>query len=1015
MLSLSRSFAPSVRLGSTDCCVTVISFMKLLRGLLLLCMTGLSLLTEAVQADDEDVFLGRVQPPVAQAIGKGKSALWTLSDVATQYQPLQLTPAMQAAMQAQQDGRFLEALIRLDDAGQSGQASAETKDEMSLLRTSFLLQGNESQQALETLAPLLGNTRHAADAYALEAMAYLQQGQMQKALEAAQRVQGLASGMLPQLALSYALQGAGRLAEARAVMHDFNTRKPQFAVALAREAELALTLDQIQPATALVKQAQAAEATHPYVIAVSGLTWLIDGKAEEAKVSFDKALQCDPKDAKALLGLGLAEIKIGNFQSGQEKLQAADKADPNNALILTYLGRAQQQNGQTAAARESWRSAQQADPKDPTPWLYQAQAELEDNRLLDARESLREAQARTTYRQVYRGEHLLREDEQLLQANLAEIQRREGLESLAFHTLSDSVGEKDAANLRNQADVLQGQRFGESARRSLLLQSLFNDRPGNLPSVLDIYGDGAGQAGAATPQHGVVSMLSVQQTSYNNYDSLFTRHIMLDADATSGTQNSNGEQIRLGAGDEVLGLNLAQRQFKTDGYAPFNGLDNNVFQATLQWRPIQSTQVFVSRQTFNSHRGETFFPADPLVGLNAMIEDDSQITRLGLRHRLTDDSELRGLWSSQQTKQAIDYNDLSLSPNYIFSQYGDGSAHSEELQYRRSGATYVTQWGVQQTRGEIDFLYLFPYSPDPYSFGDTQYSRQFYAAWQQMLNPHWQLDAGLGWGKMDENVSGGVGSHTSLQHWLPKLGVVFAPDSGTHVRLAAWQGMGAFAVGDAMLAPVSLAGILLTRPSDNGKWVHAVSLGGDRQLSSDWLVDAGAQRRKTDQPAIDNTTQDQTLLRQQVDESRLALHWQPRGQRWDVSLAYDYERIWNDPSFASTDSLHEQSLRSQQLTMHWFANAQWMVNLAWSHNQVAATQRIVDFSSSAGFCILPANQDQFNQLDADLSWRFNGARGLLTAGVRNATDKRFQYTDIDRLNPRFSNGRLMYVKLNFSW
>jgi tetratricopeptide (TPR) repeat protein len=510
---------------------------KYLCVLRLLCIAGfgLSQVAHAANVDNENLYIEQVKPPLERSMGRGQSALWILSDVATQYQPLQATPAMQAALQMQHEGRFLDALIRLDEAVKNGQAGGDAEAEINLLRASFLLQGDQPQQAIKTLAPLLGNTRHAADAYALTSMAYLQQGHMREALDAAKRAQGqgkdMRGGMLPHLALSYALQGAGHLAEALEVMHGFNaqisntgmlntgtqnTGTQQRAVALAREAELALTLGQAQSANALVHQAQAADAAHPYVVAVSGLAYLIDGHAKEAKAAFETALQRDSKDAKALFGLGLAEIKLGNFQAGQEKLQAAHEADPGSALILTYLGRAQQQSGQTEAASTSWRSAQQADPRDPAPWLYQAQAELQANRPLEAQNSLREARARTANRRVYRGENLLGEDTQLLQANLAEIQRKLGLESLAFHTLSDPVSEKNAANLRNQADLLQGRRFGESARRSLLLQSLFNERPGNLPAALDIYGDGAGLTGATTPQHGAVSGLSAQQVSYND-------------------------------------------------------------------------------------------------------------------------------------------------------------------------------------------------------------------------------------------------------------------------------------------------------------------------------------------------------------------------------------------------------------------------------------------------------------------------------------------------------------------
>jgi Flp pilus assembly protein TadD len=983
---------------------------KHLRILLLSSIAGLGLVAGAAQAADEGMFLEKIQPQPEQTMGQGRSALWTLPDVATQYQPLQPTPVMQASLQAQQDGRFLDALILLDDAVKTGQASEDAKAEMNLLRSSFLLQGRQSQQVMETLAPLLGKTPYAADAYALTAMAHLQLGQMQQALEEANHAHDLGKGIgeggvLPHLAQSYALQGLGRLAEACEVMHGFNnqtsnTSKPQRAISLAREAELALTLGQTQEARTLLNQAQEANGTHPYVFAVSGLALLIDGKAQEAKAAFEAALQRFPKDAKALLGLGLAEIKLGNFLAGLQKLQAANEADTGNALILTYLGRAQQQAGETEAARASWRSAQQADPKDPTPWLYQAQAALQANRPLDARESLREAQARAAYRSVYRGERLLREDEQLLQANLAAIQQKLGMESIAFHTLSDLPGEKRADNLRNQADLLQGRRFGESARRSLLLQSLFNERPGNLPSELDIYGDGAGQTGAATPQHGAVSALGAQQASYNNYDELFSGSTALEADAVAASKNTKGEQIRLGVGNDTLGMSLAQRQYKTDGFALFNGLDNGIWNATVQWRPTQSTQVFALRQSFDSQHGETLFPGDPGNMAQPMtIADDSRITRLGLRHSLTDGSEVRALWSRQQTDQVVDYLDpVSGAPFYT--QPGSSSAHSAELQYRDSGTGYATQWGVQQTRGQIIFSGVSDY---------TKITQQCYAARQQALSPSWQLDAQLGWGKMDRQDNTGGGSNIYLKRWLPKLGLVYTPDSGTHLHLAAWHDMGMSSVGDAALVPATLAGVLLTQPGDNntnGTLVHAAALGADKQLSHGWLLEGQTQRRRTDMPIPAPTGQ--YLLRWQVDESRLALHWQ--SQPWSVSLAYDDDRFQAPPisQYAVNDSVQEQRLRAQQLDIRWFPGEQWTVNLAWSHNRVDGTLQTNWFST-----LLPY-RDSFNQADASLSWQFNRS-GSLAAGVRNAADTRFQYTNIDTLTPRFSNGRLAYAKLKLAW
>jgi len=225
--------------------------------------------------------------------------------------------------------------------------------------------------------------------------------------------------------------------------------------------------------------------------------------------------------------------------------------------------------------------------------------------------------------------------------------------------------------------------------------------------------------------------------------------------------------------------------------------------------------------------------------------------------------------------------------------------------------------------------------------------------------------------------------------------------------------MGMGGVGDATLAPVSLAGVLLTRYGDDGKLVRGVSLGADRQLSHDWLLAAEAQRRNTGIPSVDTFSRpgEQFFIRQQIDDPRLELHWQPEGKPWAVKFVYDYEHIQNEPDLTysqENDSVNEQSLHTQQLAVRWFASEKWTAHLAWSHNRVTGTQINPLLPT-----LLPY-QDGFNQLDADLSWQFN-ARGLLTAGVRNAADTRFQYAEIDPLNERFSKGRLLYGKLKMAW
>lgn len=972
--------------------------MKHLRLLVLSCITAYSL---TAQAADDSLFPEKIHFPSEQTVGRGQTTLWTLPNIATQYQPNQPAQALSDAIAAQWDGRILDAQILLDEARKSTQAGSSERAEIDLLKVSFLLQGDQPQKALELLPRYFDDARFAADAHALAAMAHLALGQHESADKQARLAHAAGrNAFLPNMAMSYALQGAGQLAEAHRLLRDFNRTAPVSAMALAHEAELALMLDQPEAAKVSAVRAHELDTANPYVSSVYGLVLLIDGRGAEAANAFDAALKHDPHDAKALLGKALAEFQRGNAKAGLRLLEQAHDADPDNALILTYLGRAQQQAGQTDDALASWRVAQQSDPKDPAPWLYQAQAELQANRLTEARESLRQAQARTAYRAVYRGADLLREDEQLLRINLAETQRRQGLDALAFRTLADPVGKKNAASLRGQAALLQGQRFGESARRSLLLQSQFDDLPGALPPALDIYGHGGGQTGAAVPQHGVVSGLNAQQASYQDYGSLFEQRTTLEADATTGSRGTAGAQVRVGLGGDTLGLGVALRQFQTDGHGPYQNLDNTVGHAIAQWRPRPSTQAFLSLQTFGSRHGETIYPADVSFITGMQIKDNSQIMRVGLRQALAADGELRVLLSEQQTDSFFDTNMFALGG--LWSYPASNFARGAELQYSRGGTDHATQWGLQRTRAQI----MSPGSDN------TRIAQQAYAAWQQTLGAHWQLDSQLSWGSTElaDNTGGGTGTY--LKRWLPKLGVVYAPDDGTHVRLAAWHGMDMSHVGDASLAPAMLAGILMNRPGDNkinGTLVHAAALGADKRLAPAWLLEAQAQRRRTDSPAPGSI-----LFHWQLDEARLALHWQPADQPWAATLAWDHEQYQSSPfllgGLPANDSVENQRLSAQQLELRWFASEQWAVNLALSHNEVDGT-----LQTSPGFVatLLPY-RNSFAQADASVNWQF-ARSGALSAGVRNAADHRFQYTSLDSLAPRFSNGQLVYAKLKLSW
>jgi hypothetical protein len=191
--------------------------------------------------------------------------------------------------------------------------------------------------------------------------------------------------------------------------------------------------------------------------------------------------------------------------------------------------------------------------------------------------------------------------------------------------------------------------------------------------------------------------------------------------------------------------------------------------------------------------------------------------------------------------------------------------------------------------------------------------------------------------------------------------------------------------------------------------VHGVAVGADTRLGSAWLLEGRAQWHRIEEPIPPLATQ--TLRSWQANESRLALHWQPEKHPWAATLAFEQERFQAPPfstGHITNDSVQEQRLRAQQLELRWFAGEKWTAKLAWSYNRVDGNLQTNWFSA-----LIPY-RDSFNQADASLDWQIAEPVSL-SAGTRNATGTRFQYTNTDPLNPRFSDGRLAYVKLRLAW
>ncbi len=143
-----------------------------------------------------------------------------------------------------------------------------------------------------------------------------------------------------RLALSYALQANLQLEAARGEMLQAVGDHPDDARALARLAELDLSLGYVDRAGKAARRAAALAPDSARPNTVLGYTALARMDIGGAKVAFERAISLEPGSPLARLGLGLARIREGHLPEGRADIEIAVALNPEDSILRSYLGKA---------------------------------------------------------------------------------------------------------------------------------------------------------------------------------------------------------------------------------------------------------------------------------------------------------------------------------------------------------------------------------------------------------------------------------------------------------------------------------------------------------------------------------------------------------------------------------------------------------------------------------------------------------------------------------------------------
>jgi Tfp pilus assembly protein PilF len=163
----------------------------------------------------------------------------------------------------------------------------------------------------------------------------------------------------------------------------------------------------------------------PLVKEAEGL--LAKGDAAGAKAKFQAALQSQPDDARALLGLGLCEETLNQLEAAERAYRKAAEVDPGLAEAHNNLGLLLRDKGDLPGAIAALGRAAEADPR-----LASAQANL----ALSLEEAGQPEQAGSAYKKAV----TLSPDDALLRANYGLFLLNQGQTEAAQGELTKGLG-----------------------------------------------------------------------------------------------------------------------------------------------------------------------------------------------------------------------------------------------------------------------------------------------------------------------------------------------------------------------------------------------------------------------------------------------------------------------------------------------------------------------------------------------------------------------------------------------
>lgn len=854
------------------------------------------------------------------------------------------------------------------------------------------LDGGLPGPALNALTDRTGmNPEHIETARALESLVASVDGRFERAAElATPNAPGATRTVASVLAMSFAVQGLGRLEEARDLARTALKGHADSCLLWSRLAELELSLGNVSASAQAAARAGEADADCAEAHLMSGLIALAERHSENARTSFGRALQLQSSNPMAHLGMGLVLVRAGDIVGGRQEIEVAAQLQPGTALFRSYLGRAFLEEGRRTLAVSQFSTAIGLDGADPTPWMFRALAKQEANEPVAALGDFGAAVARSGNRAIYRAAPLLKEDLAVRGARLARLHRDLGFEerSLVEGRVAVTGDPTSAAAHRLLADTFASSPNQIAARDSELLQAELlqsaNSNPvqPHLPSGITTALDDSAPA----------------SIGINEYGRAFERDgPRLIANGIVGTNATFADNVILSGLHDNLAYSFGHYHFQSDGLRQNDDLSRDSANAFVQVDVTPDVSVLGEIRTTHDDEGfrqKIFDPSDFITDLRTKVDRTSY--RVGGRVR--ESSELLSIaaYTYESTDERLLmpglYCELS-DPERLCRDGRRGGVHLGEFRQFAGRADLYGTFGVGVSRSDVTAGVadeLGDLAPAP---ADNFINAYAYGYFKPVPNVTGVM--GFGVDSFDLSDSAQVGTRVT-----PRLGVFWQPWVDTNFRAAMFGGTRRPLVGSQTLEPTNVAGFEQFTDGVNGSTSWHYGVGVDQRLTDVSFVGGEVTYRTETQRVGGDARIPMTEMRTSV-----YANWAPHASL-AVRTAAEWLAADRDSKGGNLGNFASTELVRIPLQFRWFTGRYAFWTLRGTYvNQVGR------FIGAAEDSIKNTQRSEFFLVDAGAGARLPRGKGSVQLQISNLGNKRFRYQDPNGLEPEFSPTRAIVARV----